>query len=66
MIESQSELQNEFSRQILKLQIQIRTLDGRTRAIVIAESLARVIAAILSLAFVGSHVSPQNTETAPH
>ena len=42
-------------------------LDGRNRAIVIAESLARVIAAIrTSLAFVGAHISPQNTGLGPH
>ena len=33
------------------------TLDGRNRAIVIAEALARVIAAE-SLALVGGHISP--------
>ena len=35
-------------------------LDGQNRAIVIAESLARVIAAI-----VGGHIFPQNTGTSP-
>ena len=41
-------------------------IDGRHRAIVIAESLARVIAAMLeSLAFVGGHISPQNTGMSP-
>ena len=34
-------------------------LDGRNRAIVIAESLA-------SLAFVGGHISFQNSEISPH
>ena len=37
-------------------------LDGRTRAIVVVESLARVIAAIRLIAFVGGHISPPNTE----
>ena len=41
-------------------------LDGRNRAIVIAESLARVVAAIQSLAIVGSHISHQrHTELSP-
>ena len=40
-------------------------LDGRNRARVIAESLARVIAAI-RVAFVGGHISSQNTEMSPH
>ena len=37
-------------------------LDGRNRTIVIAESLARVIAEFESLAFVGYHFSPQRNE----
>ena len=40
--------------------------DGRDRAIVIAESLARVIAAIRIVAFVGGHISSQNTVIGPH
>ena len=43
------------------------SLDGRNRAIVIAESLARVIAAIrFTIAFVVCHLSLQNTEISPH
>ena len=42
------------------------TLDGQNRAIVIAESLARVIAAIRIAAFVGGHISLDNTEISPH
>ena len=34
------------------------SIDGRNRAIVIAESLARVIAAIRIVVFVGDHISP--------
>ena len=37
------------------------SLDGGNRAIVIAESLARVI-----LAFVGGHISLENTAISPH
>ena len=42
------------------------TLDGRNRAIVIAESLARVIAAIRIATCVGGHISPRNIEISPH
>ena len=44
----------------------VKTLDGRNRTIVIAGSLARVIFAIESLAFVGGHISLENTEISPH
>ena len=36
------------------------------RAIVIAESLERVIAAIRITSVRGGHISPQNTEISPH
>ena len=42
-----------------------RGLDGRYRTIVIAESLAGVIAAI-RITFVGGHISLQNAETSAH
>ena len=41
-------------------------IDGRNRAIVIAESLASLSLRFESLAFVGGHISPQNTEISPH
>ena len=42
-------------------------LDGRHRAIVVAESLARVTTLRFeSLAFVGGHISLENTEMSPH
>ena len=45
----------------------VPSLDGRNRAIAIAESLARVSAAISkSLGLVGGHISLQNTEISPH
>ena len=45
----------------------ISGLDGQNRAIVIAESLARVIIAIRNRQrFVGGHISPQNTGISPH
>ena len=40
-------------------------LAGRNHARVIAESLARVIAAIESLGFVGGHISPLTTQNFP-
>ena len=39
-------------------------LDGRNRAIDIAESLARVIA-VIRITSVGGHISPQNIEVGP-
>ena len=44
-----------------KAKTEIR-LDGRSRAMVIAESLARVIAAIRIATFIGGHISFKNTQ----